>query len=186
MKHRNFVAKLAVIFSVIFISAGAFAEEDGYGEGRHGRHECGCEQSHEGHGGMGFKRFPFILKKKLGLTGKQTGEISDIMKEGFKTGKPFFESVRTERHALFDVARSGNEAAVRAQAGKLAGAEAAMAMHREQYRKKIVAVMTKEQAEKFDKMVAEFKEHKGRHEGKSCDKGHEKGEMERHHEHNQE
>jgi Spy/CpxP family protein refolding chaperone len=186
MKHHVLGAKLAVIISVIFISAGAFAMEHGDGDGPHGRHECGCMKSHEGHRGMRFKRFPWMLKRKLGLTGKQAGEISDIMKQGFKTGKPLFESIRTERHALMEVARSGDEAAVRAQAGKLADAEAAMAMHREQYRKKIVAVMTKEQAEKFDKMIAEFKEHKGRHEGKSCDKGHEKGEMEHHQEHHQE
>ena len=186
MKHRFFAAKLAVVFSVIFISAGAFAMEHGDGDGPHDRQECGCQKNHEGHEGQRFKHFPWILKKKLGLTGKQTGEISDIIKEGFKTGEPLFESIRTERHALMDVARSGDEAAVRAQAGKLANAEAAMAIHREQYRKKIVAVMTKEQAEKFDKMIAEFKKHKGRHEGKSCDKGHEKGEIEHHHEHHQE
>jgi periplasmic protein CpxP/Spy len=186
MKPRVFGAKLAVIISIMFFSAGAFAMEHGDGDGPHGHHECGCMKNHEGHRGMRFKRFPWMLKKKLGLTGKQAGEISDIMAEGFKTGKPLFESIRTERHALRDAARSGNETAVRAQAGKLADAEAAMAMHREQYRKKIVAVMTKEQAEKFDKMIAEYKEHKGRHEGKPCDKGHEKGEMELQHEHHQE
>lgn len=185
MKHRVFATKLAVLFSVICMSAGAFAMEQG-DAGPHGHHECGCMKSREGHRGMRFKRFPFMLKKKLGLTGKQTGEISDIMKEGFETGKPLRESIRTERRALMDAARSGNEATVRAQAGKLADAEAAMAMHREQYRKKIVAVMTKEQADKFDKMIAEFREHKGRHEGKPCDKGHEKGEKEQHHEHHQE
>lgn len=186
MKHRVLGAKLAVIFSVIFICTGAFAMEHGDNDGPRDRHECGCVKNHETHGGMRFKRFPWILKKKLGLNGKQTGEISDIMREGFKTGKPLFETIRTERHALMDVAKSGDEAAVRAQAGKLADAEAAIAMHREQYRKKIVAVLTKEQAEKFDKMIAEFRKHTGRHEGKSCDKGHEKGEIEQHHEHHQE
>jgi len=183
MKHRVLGAKLAVIISVILFSVGAFAMEHGDGDGPHCRHECGCMKNHEGHKGMRFKRFPWMLKKKLGLTGKQAGEISDIMNEGFKTGKPLFESIRTERHALMDTARSGDEAAVRAQASKLANAEAAMAMHREQYRKKIVAVMTKEQAEKFDKMI---EERKARHEGKSCGKAHEKGEMEHRHEHHQE
>jgi Spy/CpxP family protein refolding chaperone len=186
MKYRVFGAKLAVFFSVIFISASTFAMENGDSDAPQARHEGECMKSREGHSGMRFKRFPWMLKKKLGLTGKQAGEISDIMEEGFKTGKPLFETIRTERHALMNVARSGDEAAVRAQAGKLADAEAAMAMHNEKYRRKIAAVMTKEQAEKFDKMIEEFKELKGRHEGKSCAKGREKGEMEHHHERNQE
>jgi len=36
MKHRVFGAKLAVIISVIFFSAGAFAMEHGDGDGPHG------------------------------------------------------------------------------------------------------------------------------------------------------
>jgi len=186
MKHRVLGAKLAVILSIFFISTGAFAMEHGDSDAPHAHHECGCMKKHEGHRGMRFKRFPWMLKKKLGLTGEQAGKISDIMEEGFKTGKPFFEAVRTERHALMEAARSGDNAAVRAQAGKLADAEAAMAMHREEYRKKIVAVMSKEQAEKFDKLMAEFRKHKGCNKEKSCDKGHGQAPAEHHHDQHQE
>jgi Spy/CpxP family protein refolding chaperone len=97
-----------------------------------------------------------MLKKKLGLTGKQAGEISDVMEAEHAKAKPLFEAIHKERKALMDVAKNGDQAAIKSQAGKLADAEAALAVHHAAVHKRIAAVMTKEQAEKFDKMAEEF------------------------------
>jgi Spy/CpxP family protein refolding chaperone len=169
------VSKLTVICSIVLMAAGAFAMEHGEcdkHEGHGGSHECGCMKKHNDHDVM--NRLPMMLKKKIGLTGKQAGEISDIMEAEHKEDKPLFEATHKERKALMDFAKTGDQAAVRKQAGKLADAETALAMHHAACHKKIAAVMTKEQAEKFEKLSAEFMEHKGS-KGMECDKGHKKG-----------
>ena len=182
MKHQSAIAKMVIIGAITLFSASAFAmgpmEESDH-------HECGCMQKHEGHDGMmkNHNKFPMILKKKLGLTGKQAGEISDIMKEERQNTKPLFEAVHKERKTLMDTAKAGDQLAVKAQAGKLADAEAALAMHRAACHKRFAAVMTKEQAEKFEKISAEFGNHKGKEAMKSCDKEHGKGAEHKHMEH---
>lgn len=155
MKH---MARLvAAIGAIALFSTGVFAMgPDGAEHPDH--HGCGCEQKHAGHEGMGhdFKKFPWVLKKKLGLTGKQAGEISDIMEAEQVKAKPLFEAIHKERKALMDVSMHGSQAAIGDQAGKLANAEAALAIHHAEVHKSIAAVMTKEQAERFEKMVEEF------------------------------
>ncbi|HEY4745404.1 MAG TPA: Spy/CpxP family protein refolding chaperone [Desulfuromonadaceae bacterium] len=187
MKSCSVVAKLAVFGALTLFSTGAFAMgPSDTGDHHPGHHECGCMQKPDGHEAMmHHNRFPWILKEKLGLSGKQAGEISDIMKEESQNAKPLFEAIKKERTALMEAARSGNQAAIKAQAGKLADAIAAMAVHHAQVHKRIAAVMTKEQAEKFDKMAAEFAEHGGMHGKASCGKGHEKEQMHKHMEHHQ-
>jgi Spy/CpxP family protein refolding chaperone len=141
-------------------------------------HECGCMQKQDGHE-QGFKKFPWMLKKKLGLTGKQAGEISDIMEAEHAKAKPLFGAVHKERKTLMDVAKGGDQTAIKTQAGKLADAEAALAVHHAAVHKRIAAVMTKEQAEKFEKMADEFDKH-----GKpSCHKKHDHHEMKGEHSH---
>jgi uncharacterized protein (DUF305 family) len=169
------VAKLTMISTIVLMAAGVFAMEHGNDnkhEGHDGSHKCGCMKEHEDYDGM--NQFPMMLKKKLGLTGKQESDISDIMKAERKDANPLFVATRKERNALMDIAKTGDQAAVRKQAGKLADAETALAMHQAACHKKIAAVMTKEQAEKFEKLSAEFMEHKGS-KGMECDKGHKKG-----------
>ena len=174
MKYQSAIAKMAILGAITLFSASAFAMGP-MEEGSH--HECGCMQKHEGHEGMmkNFNKLPWILKKKLGLTGKQAGEISDIMKEERQNAKPLFEAVLKERKALMDAARTGDQSIVKAQAGKLADAEADLAMHRAAGFKRIAAVMTKEQADKFEKISAEFRNRKVKDAMKSCDKEHDKG-----------
>ena len=164
MKYQSVAAKLAVIGVITLFSSGAFAQGPS-DEAKHhpGHGECGCMQEHEGHEGMmkHGNRLPQVLKKKLGLSGKQAGEISDIMKEERQNAKPLFAAMHKERKALMDTARSGDQAAIKAQSGKLADAIAAMAVQHAKVHKRIAAVMTREQAEKFDTMAAEFGKHEG-------------------------
>ncbi len=181
MRHMARLA--AVIGAIALFSTGVFAMGP---EGvEHSDHQgCGCEHNHAGHGGMrhDFKRFPWILKKKLGLTGKQTGEISDILKAEHAKAKPLFEAVHKERKALMVVSLQGSQAAIKDQSGKLANAIAALAIHHAGVHKRIAAVMTKEQAVKFDKMAEEF----GKHDGPRCDHEREHHEMSEHHHHGEE
>jgi Spy/CpxP family protein refolding chaperone len=162
---KQFARLAAVIGAIALFSTGVFAMgPEGAEHSDH--HGCGCEQKHAGHGGMGhdFKKFPWILKEKLGLTGKQAGEISDIMEAEHAKAKPLFEATHKERAALMDVSMHGSQAAIKDQSGRLANAIAALAIHHAAVHKRIAAVMTKEQAEKFDKLAAEF----GKHGGPAC------------------
>jgi Spy/CpxP family protein refolding chaperone len=181
MRYHSTIAKLAVLGAITLFSAGAFAMGPTE-KVDNPDHECGCMQKHEGHEGIvgHQKRLPWVLKKKLGLTGKQAGEISDIIKEEHQNAKPLFETVHKERKALMDVAKSGDEAAIKAQAGKLADAIAAMAVRHAQVHKRIAAVMTKEQAEKFEKMGAEFGKCDGKKDKKPYGGEHEKGRVHKH------
>jgi Spy/CpxP family protein refolding chaperone len=171
----------AVIGAIALFSTGAFAMgPEGAEHSDH--HDCGCEQKHAGHEGMrhDFKKFPWILKKKLGLTGKQAGEISDILNAEHATAKPLFEAVHKERKALLVVSLQGSQAAIKDQSGKLANAITALAIHHAEVHKRIAAVMTKEQADKFEKMAEEF----GKDGGAPCH--HEHHEMSEHHHHGEE
>jgi Spy/CpxP family protein refolding chaperone len=178
------MARLAAVFGAIALfSTGVFAM--GPEEAEHSDHHgCGCEQKHAGHEGMrhDFKRFPWILKEKLGLTGKQAGEISDILKAEHAKAKPLFEAVHKERKALMVVSLHGNQAAIKDQAGKLANAITALAIHHAGVHKRIAAVMTKEQAEKFEKLAEEF----GKHDGPRCDHDRKHHEESEHHQHGEE
>ena len=181
MKHMARLA--AVIGAIALFSTGVFAMgPEGAEHADH--HGCGCEQKHAGHEGMrhDFKKLPWILKEKLGLTGKQAGEISDIMEAEHAKAKPLFEAIHKERKALMDVSMHGSQAAIKDQAGKLANAEAALAMHHAGVHKRIAAVMTKEQAEKFEKMAEEF----GKHGKPGCHHEQEHHEMSEHHHHGEE
>jgi Spy/CpxP family protein refolding chaperone len=171
----------AVVGAIALFSTGVFAM--GPEGAEHSGHQgCGCEQKHGGHDGIrhDFKKFPWILKKKLGLTGKQAGEISDILEAEHAKAKPLFEAVHKERKALMVVSLQGNQAAIKDQSEKLANAIAALAIHRADVHKRIAAVMTKEQADKFNKMAEEF----GKHDGPACH--HEHHEMSEHHQHGEE
>jgi len=180
MSNSNF-AKLVVIGAISLFCAGAYAMEPSAECGHMSQHsECGCMQKHEGHGGMmqHHNHFPWMLKMKLGLTGKQAGEISDIMKEEQVSAKPLFEAIQIEQTALMRTARSGDQAAIKAQATKLADAIAAMAVQHGKVHKRIAAVMTKEQVEMFDKMSSEKA-------AEGCPMGHDKNQkpkqVEHHH-----
>ncbi|MDR3579781.1 MAG: Spy/CpxP family protein refolding chaperone [Oryzomonas sp.] len=181
MRHMARLA--AVIGTIALFSTGVFAMgPEGAEHSDH--HGCGCEQKHAGHDGMrhDFKKFPWILKKKLGLTGKQAGEISDIMEAEHAKAKPLFEAIHKERKALMVVSLQGSQTAIKDQSEKLANAIAALAIHRAGVHKRIAAVMTKEQADKFDKMAEEF----GKHDGPACHHEQEHHEMSEHHQHGEE
>ncbi|MGD0584616.1 MAG: Spy/CpxP family protein refolding chaperone [Oryzomonas sp.] len=159
---RQMARFAAIIGAIALFSTGVFAMgPEGAEHSDH--HGCGCEQKHAGHEGMmhDFKKLPWILKEKLGLTGKQAGEISDIMEAEHAKAKPLFEAIHKERAALMVVSLHGSPAAIKEQSGKLANAIAALAIHHAGVHKRIAAVMTKEQAEKFEKMAEEFAKHGG-------------------------
>ena len=77
------------------------------------------------------------------------------MKEVFKKNrpqvKPVFTQLITEKRALRELIQSGSadEAAIRAQAAKVAGVEADLAVQRAQMVKQLRAILTPGQIEKF-------------------------------------
>jgi len=172
MKFHATMEKLAVICAITLLSVNAFAMGSP-GHNNPEYHHGGCMQQHDRHKGMmkeGHKMLPWILKKELGLSGKQAGEISDIMAEEHLKGKPLFEAMHKERKALRDIsiAKSDDKAAIKTQSGRLAEAFAAMAAHHAQVHKRIAAVMTKEQAVKFETLAADFGKHENQpHDGKA-------------------
>ena len=176
----------AVIGAIALFGTGAFAMgPEGVEHADH--HGCGCEQKFAGHEGMrhNFKKFPLILKEKLGLTGKQAGEISDILGAEHAKAKPLFEAIHKERKALMVISLHGSQAAIKDQSGKLANAITALAIHHAGVHKRIAAVMTKEQADKFEKMAEEF----GKHGKPTCNHEREQRDhhdMSEHHQHGEE
>lgn len=116
--------------------------------------ECGCNK--EGH-----HDYSMILKKELKLSGKQAGEISDIMEEEIAKAKPLFDAIQKERKELIllTLTIKTDAAGIKAQAAKLAEAESALALHHAHVHKRIAGVMTSEQAAKFEELSKKFAEH---------------------------
>jgi protein CpxP len=106
------------------------------------------------------------------------------MRETFKKNqpamKPIFTKLINEKRALRNLIQSGtaNEAAIRAQAAKVAGVEADVAVQHAQMAKQFRAILTPEQIEKFkaaqkehDSKFDKIREHMGeKYEGHGPDK----------------
>lgn len=175
MFSRAGLTIMTIVASVAIYSSGAFAMEMSNHEHPDHRSEgnqCGCNKNSHHH------EFAKMLKKELKLSGKQTGEISDIMKEEHTKSKPLFEAIHKERKELMllSVAETTDEAAIRAQAAKLADVVAVLALDHARVHKRIAGVMTPEQSAKFAELSKKFAEHDpgfGEHfKGKDARRGH--------------
>ncbi len=112
--------------------------------------DCDCLYRHHG---RNFKK----LAAALGLSAQQKTQIKEIFKKGRAESEPIMTRLISERRALRALiqAEEVDEAAIRAQAGRLAAVEGDMALQRARMAKQIRAILTPEQVAKFKSFQAE-------------------------------
>jgi periplasmic protein CpxP/Spy len=123
----------------------------------HGKHckkdrhsDCGCNQKEEQHGWSHHERLAEIADK-LALSDQQKSRMKEVFKKNQPQVKPIITKLVTEKRELRTMIQSGSadEAAIRAKAAKVTGAEADLAVQRAQMAKQFRAILTPEQVEKF-------------------------------------
>jgi protein CpxP len=112
-----------------------------HGGQKEGRN-CGCRDGHHD-----FAR----IAEKLGLSSEQKGKVKEIFEKNRQEAQPLRKELMTAKRDLrgLSMADKTDEAAIRAQAAKLAGIEAEMAIHRAKVSREIRSILTPEQQEKF-------------------------------------
>ncbi len=163
-KTIRVIAVLAGIASATAFGS-HFAQAD---EGRKCCHEC-AEHGRHGHHFM-HERFE-KMAAKLGLSEQQKVKIKEIFRQNREQAKPVFDRLITEKRNMRTLVQADktDEAAIRAQAAKLAAVEGDLAIQRAHMAKQIRAILTPDQIEKFKAMQKErdqrfdkFREHHGR------------------------
>lgn len=133
----------------------------------HHRQCCCCNQKEQWHHWGHHKRFA-ELADKLALSDQQKAQMKEVFKKNQPQVKPIFTKLINEKRELRTLIQSGSadEAAIRAQAAKVAGAEADLAVQRAQMAKQFRAILTPEQVEKYKAIQKEkearfnkFREH---------------------------
>lgn len=96
------------------------------------------------------------LAAALGLTDAQKDQIKGILHDASPALKPLVEATVQEHRALRDVIHASpvDEAAIRAQAAKLAKVQADLDVQRAQIYQKIQKVLTPEQIQQIDRVRA--------------------------------
>jgi periplasmic protein CpxP/Spy len=91
---------------------------------------------------------------QLGVTADQKAQVKTILRKYQPTAQPLIQQVVTERRALRDTIRAEtiDEAAIRAQAAKVASLEADLAVERAHVAHEIRAVLTPAQIQKLKDM----------------------------------
>jgi periplasmic protein CpxP/Spy len=113
-----------------------------------------CDQhQHKGHRGH---RYFKKMARALGLTDQQKAQVKELFKTRRAQNKPLFVALMTEKHQLRTLVQSGSadEAAIRAQAAKVASAEADLAVQRAQGTKQFLALLTPDQVTKLRALQA--------------------------------
>ena len=112
-----------------------------HGDHKPGR-DCDCKEGHHG-----IAR----IAERLGLSVEQKTQVKEIFEKNRKEAQPLRKEMITAKRGLkgLAMAEKTDEAAIRAQAAKLAGIEADMAIHRARAAGQIRAILTPEQLEKF-------------------------------------
>jgi protein CpxP len=129
-----------IIVTALALSAGvALAEQAACGNG-----------DAPAHIGKHFKK----LSKELGLTADQKAQVQDIFKKGHEDAKPILDKLATERRAERALVQADtiDEAAIRAQAAKVASLHADLTVHRAHVAQELRKVLTPEQFAKFKAM----------------------------------
>lgn len=144
---RRLLLFTGITAAAAFGSQSAFA---GHGS-PDGGPKAGCEQQQKHKGHRGFFR---KMAKELGLSDQQKSEAGAIFKEGQAKHKPLFEAMRSERQQMQTLVHSGtaDEAAIRAQAAKVAKLQADLAVQRAEQFKHFLALLTPEQAAKLKEL----------------------------------
>jgi periplasmic protein CpxP/Spy len=114
------------------------------------RPEARCGQQHQQNGHRGHRYFR-KMARELGLTDQQKTQAKALFETNRAQNKPLFSALMTEKHQLRALVQSGSadEAAIRAQAGKVAAAEADLAVKRAQSAKQFLALLTPDQVTKL-------------------------------------
>jgi len=119
---------------------------------RHHHHcnSCCCDQKEHQHDWRHHERFA-ELATKLGLSDQQKTQMKEVFKMNRPQVKPIFTKLINEKRELRTLIQSGSagEAAIRAQAAKVAVVEADLAVQRAQMVKQLRANLSPEQIEKF-------------------------------------
>ena len=112
-------------------------------KGHHHHGDCGCNQKEQRHGWGHHERFA-EMAKKLALSDQQKAQMKEVFKKNQPQVKPIFAKLITEKREMRTLIQSGNadEAAIRAQAAKVAGVEADLAVQRAQMAKQFRAILT--------------------------------------------
>lgn len=148
----------------------------------HHKQQCKCGNGdragfnqEEHHHGFGPYAHFTTLTAKLNLSDQQKTRMKDLFTQNRPAVKPVFAKLITEKRALRELIQSGSadEAAIRAQAAKVAVVEADLAVQHAQLAKQFRAILTPEQIEKFKAVQKErgarfdtYREHMG----EKCDK----------------
>ncbi len=105
-------------------------------------HRCGGKERHHGFG---------KIAERLGLSVAQKAQVKDIFEKNRPQSEPLRKELITAKRELrgLAMAEKTDEVAIRAQATKLAGIEADMAIQRARVSGQIRAILTPEQLEKF-------------------------------------
>ena len=113
----------------------------------------GQRQQHKGQRGH---RFFKKMARELDLTDQQKTQAKALMESHRAQNKPLFSDLRAAKHRLRALVQSGSadEAAVRAQAAKVAAAEADLAVRRAQGAGQFMALLTPDQVTKLKAIQA--------------------------------
>jgi periplasmic protein CpxP/Spy len=113
------------------------------------------EQHRHGKGHRGHHHFK-KMAKELGLTDQQKTQAKALFESSRAQNRPFFKALVTAKHDLRTLVQSGSadETAIRAQAAKLAAAEADLAVQRAQETRQFLALLTPEQVTKLKAIQA--------------------------------
>jgi protein CpxP len=127
-----------------------------------GRPEAGCRQ-HQG--GDGQHRFFRKMARELGLTDQQKTQAKALFEGNRSENKPLFDAMLSAKQQLRGMVHSGSadETAIRAQAAKVAAAEADLAVKRAQAAKQFLALLTPEQVTKLRAIEARREAKFGKH-----------------------
>jgi len=119
------------------------------------------QQKHKGHKGHRGERFFKKMARELGLTDQQKTQAKELFDSSRAQHKPLLDSLRTEKGQLQTLVLSGSadEAAIRAQAAKVADVGSDLAVLKGKQAKQFLALLTPEQA-------VRLKEIQGKHQGK--------------------
>jgi len=117
----------------------------------HGHRDCCCcDQKEQQHNWRHHERFA-ELAAKLNLSDQQKAQMKEVFKKNRHQVKPIVTKLISEKREMRTLIQSGSadEAAIRAQAAKVAGVEADLAAQRAQMVKQLRANLSPEQIEKF-------------------------------------
>ncbi|GFO56651.1 hypothetical protein GMSM_36580 [Geomonas sp. Red276] len=117
------------------------------------------QHHHQGRrGGHQRERFFKRIARQLGLSEQQKSQAKAIMQASREENKPLFKAMIDERGKMRDLVLSGNadEAAIRAQAAKVAQAQSDLAVKKAQEVTKLRALLTPEQNTKLNAILAKM------------------------------